>query len=1042
MKINMPVTQNEIILEDSSMMVSRTDVKGKITFANEEFVEVSGFTLDELIGSSHNIVRHPDMPPEAFADLWSTVKAGKPWTGIVKNRCKNGDYYWVEANVTPVMEAGQVTGYISVRRKPTAKQVADALIEYGHMAHDSQFQKVVSHAKAVVNNLSLKHKIVGSILAAAVVTTGISVMSLSSLAQTKHSVSTLYEDRVVPLKQIKLVADMYAVNIVDTSHKVRNGQISWQDGIRNVNEAQAKIKEEWAAYSSTYLVEDEVAIVKRIEPLFKNADETTAHLLSILRAQDQKRIEEFTINELYQAIDPVSDELSKLMMVQLDVSEKINEQTKADYHAAQIKAVVAGLVGILLMSLFGWRIYVSVVPRVKSISKRLLQAAVSGDTKPVEGFTQKDELAELVQSYRAFQIRTDYNHVETVNGINLIKAALDNATLPVSVGDKSNKLIYLNEAALKLWELMGKDLKKDFPGFDHKKLVGTMLSPYIKNEAHREAYINNTRKNAVLETDVGGRNLELTFNPVFDEHHKYVGRMIQWLDRTDEMNAEKKIQDLITSTIAGDLSKRIDIKDIPEGFIKDTGLGINKLLEAVIEPLNTAASYVEQLSKGNIPAQLNHNYQGDFKAIEDNLNACGNAIRQLTTDINAVSGAVEQGQLSYRANSANYSGDYKKVIEGVNSTLDAVVTPLNVAAGIVEKIAYGDIPNEITEEYKGDFNQIKTNLNVCISAIKSLVDDANLLSQAAAEGEVTVRADLSKHQGDFKEIIGGVNNTLDLIVQPIANVKRAVETITTAAEEISSGNNDLSVRTEQQAANLEETASSMEQLASTVKVNADNAKQANKLAEDATNVAVKGGEVVSRVVQTMRDINESSQKVEDIITLIDGIAFQTNILALNAAVEAARAGEQGRGFAVVAGEVRSLAQRSASAAKEIKELIHHSVQQTTEGTTLVESAGQTMEEVVNSIHKVSQIVSDIASASSEQSAGIDQVNVAITNMDETTQQNAALVEEAAAAAESLKDQANNLLESVGFFKLESQSGTRAGMQARRQIGNQERYLAA
>jgi len=248
-------------------------------------------------------------------------------------------------------------------------------------------------------------------------------------------------------------------------------------------------------------------------------------------------------------------------------------------------------------------------------------------------------------------------------------------------------------------------------------------------------------------------------------------------------------------------------------------------------------------------------------------------------------------------------------------------------------------------------------------------------------------------------------------------VREAGETINTAAHEISSGNNDLSSRTEQQASNLEETASSMEQLASTVKQNAENARQANQMAEAASQVAIRGGEVVGNVVTTMSAINESARKIEDIISVIDGIAFQTNILALNAAVEAARAGEQGRGFAVVAGEVRNLAQRSASAAKEIKELITDSVNKTADGTKLVETAGETMHEVVTSVQRVTDIMSEITAASAEQSSGINQVNDAVNHMDEVTQQNAALVEEAAAAAESLVEQASNLMDTVNRFKV-------------------------
>ena len=275
----------------------------------------------------------------------------------------------------------------------------------------------------------------------------------------------------------------------------------------------------------------------------------------------------------------------------------------------------------------------------------------------------------------------------------------------------------------------------------------------------------------------------------------------------------------------------------------------------------------------------------------------------------------------------------------------------------------------------------------------------------------------AKSNDEMGQLLTGLENMRQNLVQTVTIVRQGSSSIAVSSEEIASGNMDLSSRTENQAASLEETASSMEELTSTVQQNADNARQANTLALKASSVASKGGQVVGDVVHTMNSIKDSSKKIVDIIGVIDGIAFQTNILALNAAVEAARAGEQGRGFAVVASEVRSLAQRSASAAKEIKELINDSVSKVDTGSRLVDDAGQTMDEIVVSIKGVADIMAEITAASVEQSDGIAQVNIAISKMDEAVQQNAALVEEAAAAAGSMQDQANNLNQAVSIFKL-------------------------
>jgi methyl-accepting chemotaxis protein len=296
--------------------------------------------------------------------------------------------------------------------------------------------------------------------------------------------------------------------------------------------------------------------------------------------------------------------------------------------------------------------------------------------------------------------------------------------------------------------------------------------------------------------------------------------------------------------------------------------------------------------------------------------------------------------------------------------------------------------------------------------------EAITIAQTVANGDLTQRITV-RSRDETGQLIQALKAMNESLVKIVDEVRAGTDTIATASGQIAAGNHDLSSRTEEQASSLEETASSMEELTSTVKQNSDNARQANQLAMKASEVAGKGGMVVSQVVGTMESINQASNKIVDIISVIDGIAFQTNILALNAAVEAARAGEQGRGFAVVAAEVRTLAQRSAGAAKEIKALIDTSVEKVNGGTALVNQAGATMDDIVHSIRQVTDIMGDIAAASQEQTAGIEQINQAITQMDQVTQQNAALVEEAAAASEAMQEQAGNLSRLVSVFKLDS-----------------------
>ncbi len=346
-----------------------------------------------------------------------------------------------------------------------------------------------------------------------------------------------------------------------------------------------------------------------------------------------------------------------------------------------------------------------------------------------------------------------------------------------------------------------------------------------------------------------------------------------------------------------------------------------------------------------------------------------------------VDGAV-LGDFMQRINEAGKEGFYLQLAQGINKLMDTSSTGLNEVVRVLEAIARGDLTETIANDYSGTFGQLK--------------DDTN--------------------------------TTVEKLKQIIGQIKEASETISTAAKEIAAGNNDLSHRTEEQASSLEQTAASMQELTAAVRHNTENAQHANELAIKASDTAGKGVNVVTQVVDTMESIHTSSRKVADIIAVIDGIAFQTNILALNAAVEAARAGNQGRGFAVVAGEVRNLAQRAAAAAGEIKGLIGDSVNQIEDGARLVTDAGKTMEEIVNSIHGVTAIMSNIAAASMQQTAGIEQVNLAIAQMDDVTQQNAALVEQAAAAAESLEDQTQNLAGMVGQFKVDNRGFARLAIE--------------
>jgi methyl-accepting chemotaxis protein len=408
-----------------------------------------------------------------------------------------------------------------------------------------------------------------------------------------------------------------------------------------------------------------------------------------------------------------------------------------------------------------------------------------------------------------------------------------------------------------------------------------------------------------------------------------------------------------------------------QGFMKDLSVLLNQLSDVTDGGLKDVTRVAKALADGDLSQTIEKSYPGLFGQTGAGVNQTVTALNAVVEEIHTIVDAANRGDFSSRIDLSGKQGYTRTLGDLLNQLSDVTDNGLKDIRRVAEALATGDLTQSITQQYPGVFGQTTGDMNATVANLQRLVSE----------------------------------------------IKTSVDAINTAAKEIAAGNTDLSSRTEEQASSLEETSSSMEELSSAVKNNAENARQANEQAGNAQAIAVRGGEVVGQVVETMGAIHQSSSKIADIIGVIDGIAFQTNILALNAAVEAARAGEQGRGFAVVATEVRNLAQRSAAAAKEIKGLISDSVSKVEVGNRLAATAGETMDEVVASIRKVTKAVTEITEASHEQSGGIEQVSKAVSQMDEVTQQNAALVEQAAAAAESLEEQAEQLTRAVAAFRI-------------------------
>ncbi|MFA5242750.1 MAG: methyl-accepting chemotaxis protein [Sulfuricella sp.] len=873
MRTNMPVTSVEREFRDGETIVSKTDLKGIITYVNPYFCEMSGYSEQESIGQPHNYIRHPDMPPEAFADLWTTLKAGKPWTGMVKNRCKNGDYYWVEANATPILENGQVAGYMSVRSKPSRAQVEAADAAYRLFREGRAGKLQIREGKAVrsgfldklnvFKNISVKARLIflAAFLSLGMIAVG--SYGMFGISRANDSMLSIYQGRTVPLGQITEIQRMLLQNrlriavslVTPTPDEIRKNTEVIE---KNIGEISAI----WKAYSDTQLAPDEKKLADKFaEDRAKFVKEGLKPAIAALRANNIKEANRLAVENVRPLYQPVGEDIEAMKKLYLESGKHDYERAQANY-TAQRNQIIAAIAIAALLAAFIAFLVIRAVTRPLAATIGFFEQISQGNYSNRIEVKNEDEIGKVLNALRSMQIKMGFevNDAKRRADESLrITNALDNASTGIMIADNDLNIIYINKAVQDMLKNAESDIRKDLPDFSADKLQGANIDVFHKNPAHQRQLLKTFTTTYKATINIGGRTFRLAANPVFNAAGQRLGASVEWIDATEEVKVEEEVKRIVDAAVSGDLSQRI-VMEGKEGFMKSLGEGINNLTEVSEDVINESIRVIELVSQGDLTQTIDREYYGSFKQLKD---ATNDTVKKLSSTIDEVRSAADSltgasEQISATAQSLSQATSEQAAsveqtsasIEQMSASISQNTENAKVTDGMAAKAAKEASEGGVAvKETVGAMKQIAGKIGI----IDDIAYQTNLLAlnaaiEAARAGEhgkgfAVVAAEVRKlaersqvAAQEIGELAGDsvmqaetAGKLLDEMVPSINKTSDLVQEITAASEEQSAGVGQINTAMNQMNQITQQNASASEELAATAEEMSGQAEQLQEL---------------------------------------------------------------------------------------------------------------------------------------------------------------------------------------------------------------------